>query len=237
VNTYSKIETLFERDERFKVIVGRYRRPEYEDISRWLVSEKIDGTNVRINFTRVVRVHSTGPEPDEHVTDVRVRGKTDNASLPTSLSEHCFKLAAAGLDYIEEQLETYNVMSITLHGEGYGAKIQNGGNYRSDQGFILFDVEINDSRTFLDEDTVSVYAYKLQIPRVPLIGLMTTEDIVEAVSNGFTSRIGGMAEGVVVRPRTPLYDNRGERVMWKLKTKDFAGPVAHILPMQAEARG
>ena len=32
---------------------------------------------------------------------------------------------------------------VILFGEGYGAKIQNGGLYRSDNSFILFDVMIN----------------------------------------------------------------------------------------------
>lgn len=225
MNTYGKVETLFDRDERFKVIPWTFRRPEYEDISRWSVTEKVDGTNIRIGFTSVVRVHSTGPEPDEHTLEVQVRGKTDNAQVPPQLLEHAYTLAAKGLDFIEKQMIDHSLSNLTLHGEGYGAKIQKGGgNYRPDQGFILYDVEVDNAGAFLDDYNVTTFAEDLQIPRVPHLGTMLTADIVEMVQAGFKSQIGGMAEGVVARTCVPLYDNRGERVMWKLKQKDFARP-------------
>ena len=47
---YPKIETLFTRDEKFKV-TDIIRLPEFENIKKWLVTEKIDGTNIRIIYT------------------------------------------------------------------------------------------------------------------------------------------------------------------------------------------
>ena len=47
---YPKIETLFNRDEKFKVVEGDYRLPEFENIKQWDVTEKIDGTNVRVRL-------------------------------------------------------------------------------------------------------------------------------------------------------------------------------------------
>ena len=45
---YPKIQTLYDRDEKFKVDPTQIRCPEFSLITRWLITEKIDGTNVRI---------------------------------------------------------------------------------------------------------------------------------------------------------------------------------------------
>jgi len=49
---YPKIETIFNRDDKFKVIEDAYRFPELELIDNWWITEKIDGTNVRIFWRR-----------------------------------------------------------------------------------------------------------------------------------------------------------------------------------------
>jgi hypothetical protein len=43
------------------------------------------------------------------------------------------------------------------------------------------------------------------------------------------------AEGIVARPLEPLYDNRGERLILKLKTKDFRAQGKRRPREQAEA--
>jgi len=47
---YHKIETLLDRDEKFKVIQGKWRLPEFEYLqdNQWMFTEKVDGTNIRI---------------------------------------------------------------------------------------------------------------------------------------------------------------------------------------------
>lgn len=48
---YPKIETLYARDPRtFKVVPGALRLSEYGLIARWLVTEKVDGTNIRVHL-------------------------------------------------------------------------------------------------------------------------------------------------------------------------------------------
>ena len=50
---YPKIETLFNRDENFKIVEGNYRLPEFENVTNWTITEKVDGTNVRIIYQPV----------------------------------------------------------------------------------------------------------------------------------------------------------------------------------------
>ena len=46
---YSKIDTLFDRGSDFRVDEARVRRPEFLVPREWAVTEKIDGTNVRVS--------------------------------------------------------------------------------------------------------------------------------------------------------------------------------------------
>jgi ATP-dependent RNA circularization protein (DNA/RNA ligase family) len=224
VRPYPKIETLFKRDESF-VDPTRLRRPVYATIGRWVVTEKVNGTNVRIIF----QVSDGSDERGAGVT-FDVRGRSDNASLPPALLSHCTALGDRVLDRVAEIMFEHDLATFTLHGEGYGPKIQGGGRYRSDQGFIMFDVEVGDRR-FLSDVEVTETAVRLGVPRVPVLGELSLPEIVQLVEGGFASRVPEVldddfkAEGVVARTVEPLYDNRGERLILKLKTKDFRSSV------------
>jgi hypothetical protein len=220
VTPYPKIETPFERDESFRVDTTRLRRPVYGTV-QWVATEKVDGTNMRIIFQT--------SDPDHHEPEIEVRGKTDNASIPPDLLKHCTVLAERVAAQVTQTMQERGLTSYILYGEGYGPKIQNGGRYRSDQGFILFDVAVNDS-IFLSDAQVTDIAEQLGIPRVPLLNggeVMALDQIVGLVRGGFSSDAAETfdvtfdAEGVVARTVEPLYDNRGERLIIKLKTKDF----------------
>lgn len=203
---YPKIETLFNRDEKFKV-TEELRDPVYRTINQWVVTEKIDGTNIRINLSQ-----------DDVIS---FSGRTDNAQIPAELAIFITK------EFTVEKLKSLRIdedkTSITLFGEGYGNGIQGGGYYRKDKGFILFDVLIND-KYWLEDRAVTEIARKLSIPRVPIIGEMGFDDIVFLVKIGFPSICAEekrQAEGIVARPIETLYDKRMKRIIIKLKTKDY----------------
>lgn len=204
---YHKIETLFERDEKtFVVNPSQLKSPVLATIASWDVTEKIDGTNIR------VMLDETG--------EVSFGGRTDNAQLPADLLQTLFKLFPA-----EKLKQTFWLEGVptkaTLFGEGYGAGIQKGGTYRTDKSFILFDVLVSD-QWWLDWDNVKDVATKLNLDVVPYLGRMTLDQIVELVKTPFNSQLGtAVAEGVVARPIEPLFDKRGKRIIIKLKTKDF----------------
>lgn len=204
---YGKIDTLFTRDEQFRV-TDQLRNPVIGEIRHWVVTEKIDGTNIRVCLTA----------DDE----VKIGGRTDKAQIPADLAEYLYRT------FTPEKMKALRLGDdpdeICLYGEGYGAGIQKGGgDYRKDKGFILFDVRVND-RWWLSDEAVTDIAAKLDIPRVPILGVWDLDAIIEYVRNGFTSTTAEMpraAEGIVARPLMPLYDHRGNRLIIKIKTHDF----------------
>lgn len=210
---YSKIDTLFERDENFKV-TDRLRRPVLADIRPWIVTEKVDGTNVRVSLTK-------GEDA------IRIGGRTDNARLHADLLRYLY-----GTFAVEKMAALFTEDSapgtrITIFGEGYGAGIQKGGAYRPDKGFIAFDVliEVDDKAWWQDDACVTDFAQRLGVPRVPILGEWDLDEIVERVRAGIPSVAADgrcQAEGIVARPRECLFDKRGNRLILKLKTKDFS---------------
>lgn len=69
---YPKIETLYERyPDTHKVIKGQLKRPEFGLVNSWLVTEKIDGTNIRVQYLNA------------QIPTVSFKGRTDNAQMPS----------------------------------------------------------------------------------------------------------------------------------------------------------
>jgi len=209
---YPKIQSLFKRDEKTrKFIMGQYSLPEFKYLknNKWIFTEKIDGTNIRVDWEKDVL---TG-KPEE----VRFGGRTTNAQMPTFLYDKLNELFQK-----EKFKEIYPEMPMTLFGEGYGAKIQKGGgNYIADGvNFILFDVLI-DGWWLKREDVIDV-ANKLGILSVPLIWIGDIEEAIDLVKNGLISQFGDFqAEGLVLKPEIELKTRAGHRIITKLKCKDF----------------
>jgi len=215
---YPKIETLFKRDENFKV-TNEIRLPEFENIKNWLITEKIDGTNIRIIFT-----------PDDKLF---IRGKTDNASIPTFLLEELQKIFT--IEKVKAVLNNPIEKGLCLYGEGYGAKIQKGGgNYNQGNSFRLFDVWIDGC--WLEWDNVMEIAKQLNIETAPTLPVFcsktATMNITEAVSivkrKVLQSEVARkennmeiLAEGIVARAYPTMLFRNGIPIKWKLKIKDY----------------
>lgn len=206
---YHKISTLFERDPvTFVVNPAVIKSPVLNTISEWDVDEKLDGTNIRINYQ----------EPGGYIS---FQGRSDKAQLNVELLMHLqrnFTLAKLRTCFYNEDTP----LSVVLYGEGYGAGIQKAGSlYRPDKSFALFDVLV-DNRWWLERSDVANIATKLGIETVPFMDRMALPNIVEMVKAGFASLIGSApAEGIVARPIQTLFDRAGKRIIIKLKTKDF----------------
>lgn len=217
---YPKIETLFERDKAtFVVDPSKLKASVLGTIREWDVTEKIDGTNIRVMLSEA--------------GEVSFGGRTNAAQIPGDLVQYLIRT------FQQDRLKSTMWIDGTpteavLYGEGYGPGIQKGGGlYRPDKAFILFDVLITTRSTnplcicakqewWLDRESVDSVAQKLAIDVVPYLGRMTLDQIVERVRSPFPSKLGtAMAEGVVARPIETLFDKRMERVIIKLKTKDF----------------
>ena len=205
---YHKIETVFNRstDGDKRLIWGDYRNEtvEYLADNIWQFTEKIDGTNIRIHW-------------DGH--NVEVGGRTDRAQIPKHLMDY---LSATFLTpEVEEMFEqTYGEKDVILFGEGYGAKIQNGGDYRSDVSFILFDVLIGDN--WQSREWIEATAKMFGIDVVPIVLEGTIGDGIDYVMQHNNSTIGkALMEGVVGRPKVEMKDRLGNRIIVKIKWKDF----------------
>ena len=212
---YPKIETLFERDENFKV-TNKIRLPEFENIKDWLITEKIDGTNIRVIFER---------ENDQHDSCVTFWGRTDKAEIPLFLFETLQKMFP-----IEKFIEIFNeAKEVCLYGEGYGAKIQKGGgDYNKGNSFRLFDVWIDG--WWLEWDSIVEIAGKLAIGTVPEVGIREIENAVDLVrgDNRLYSSIAEeengktvLVEGIVARAYPTMLFRNGIPIKWKLKIKDY----------------
>jgi len=195
---YHKIQTVFLRDPetKFKTLLeGEFAKHEFEylSVNDWTYTEKVDGTNIRVYLGDM--------EPE-------FKGKTDRANLHPLLVEALQGMFPGPAD------------PMVLYGEGYGPKIQSGGKYRETQSFVLFDVFCGG--LWLERTNVEDIASQLSIPVVPVIGKGSLFDMVDLVRGGFKSQWGNfMAEGSVARPVIELMNRRGERVITKLKHRDF----------------
>lgn len=202
---YHKIQTVYMRDpatNNKKLLEGQYSLPEFEYLkdNQWIFTEKVDGTNIRVMFNG----------------GITFGGKTDNAQIPSPLvarlNERFLPLASLFAEKFPD--------GVCLYGEGYGVKIQSGGNYRPDQDFVLFDVKIGD--WWLQRQDVEDVAQALSLDVVPVIGSGTLDRMVDMTRNGFMSTWGNFkAEGIVARPYAELKTRRGDRVITKIKHKDF----------------
>lgn len=186
--------------------MGAWTDPVFDYLrnNQWVFTEKVDGTNVRVGW-------------DKDAKKVNLGGRTDAAQMPTTLMSKLNDLFP-----IEKFSGLYGDCSMTLYGEGYGEKIQKGGgNYIKDgQGFVLFDVMIRDM--WLERHNIEDIANKLGISTVPDIGSGTPLDAVDLCKNGFRSQWGDFAaEGIVLRPETELKTRRGDRIITKVKCRDF----------------
>lgn len=205
---YNKIETLWKRDMEGskKLLEGEFRNPtvEYLKNNLWVFTEKIDGTNIRIYW-------------DGHT--VQFGGRTDRSQIPTNLLNY---LNSAFSTNEAEQIfeEKFGETPVVLFGEGYGVKIQNGGAYRNDVSFILFDVFI--SGNYQPRESIEDIAKAFNIDVVPIIFEGTLEEGVNFVKTHPDSTIGtAKMEGLVARPKVELRDRCGKRIIVKIKWEDF----------------
>ena len=206
---YHKIETLYERDEKTKkLIVGKFRNPtiEYLKDNIWQFTEKVDGTNIRVYW-------------NGH--NVEFGGRTDNAQIPSHLINRLNELFG-GETNAQMFEQKFGETPIELFGEGYGKKIQNGGLYRDDVDFILFDVLI--AENYQPRESVEDIANYFGVDVVPIVLEGTLQEGVDYVLNNRQSLIaknGALIEGLVGRTKVETKNRCGKRNIVKIKYRDF----------------
>lgn len=201
---YPKIQSVFNRDPEtdYATFTDEFAHPAFEllkDID-WMWQEKVDG--------RCHRVMWNG-------NSVTHKGKRERSEIPGYLLDSLKKY-----QFDKRLRNEFGDTEVTLFGEAFGPKIQNGEQYSDQRQFILFDVRIG--RYWLEYENVEDIANKIGVPVVPIIGRGPIDQAMDVVEKGFTSSISDCrAEGFILRPPTQLFDRRGDRIIAKLKYQDF----------------
>lgn len=201
---YHKIPSVFKRDPRTEYktfLFGKYTRKEFRQLkdSPWVGTEKIDGTNVRL--------YKSG----------RIAGRTHKATFNIVVLEKLEQYSA-----ILQQSDLPE--DTVLYGEGYGCDIRSGDHYIADgNDFVLFDVMI--AGTFQLRNSVEEIAEKLGIKVAPILATHSLVTWVELISKGeyMDSLLhpGVKNEGVILKPQDESYNGKQQRIITKLKFKDF----------------
>ncbi len=201
---YQKINTLWKRDEKNRIIQGDYSLHEFGYLanSLWLVEEKIDGTNMSYDIYF---------GSDGSINRTEIRGKTENAKIPIGLLNEMNRIFGELIDsgkltdvfkIVKTDAQGNTTVSwpykVTIFGEGYGGKIQSGGRYSKTEKFIVFDIEIQTTPEteplYLLRPSVDDICPKLGLDLVHAYGLMTIADaelIIENIAyNVYTNRMG-----------------------------------------------
>ena len=219
MHKYHKILNVFKRQEEkpFKLIMWQWTHPLFEYLAdcEWDLTEKVDGTNIRIMWNP--SMEERGPFEEAPDSKLLFGGKTDKAQLQPHLFTKLGEL------FTEEQFEKlYPETPMCIYGEGYGVKIQKGGKYiEDDVDFCAFDVMINN--TWLDRVHVHEIAQNLGVIYAPEIGKTTLKEAVAMViAQQLKSAWGDfIPEGIVARPTIELQNKIGRRVICKIKHEDF----------------
>lgn len=215
---YTKINTLFKRDAKNVIIPSELVYPEFEYLRncKFRGELKIDGTNTRIEII---------PAADDKDPYIEFKGRSDTSGLFDHLVAHLKTLVDTDkyIEYFKESL-TIDRVPVTIFGEGYGNKIQKCGKaYCKDSAkFIVFDIKIG--KWWLSRESVEGICKDLGLEVVPVIGYFTLDEAIDYVKKGFKDPIAESeleAEGLVLKTDLGLLRRNGDRIITKIKTKDF----------------
>ena len=211
---YAKFSSPFVKDAKFK---NTTELNQSLPNGNWILTEKIDGTNIRIIITK----------PDEKGNrDVLIGSRqlilneNDKGSKPFF---NC--LSEVNLNKIKEYFEDID-STIVIYGEGYGAGIQRGGMYSPKKNFRVFDIRIG--KAYQDFAFVEKVCIDNKLNIVPIFGntdVISYDGCVTDLINFNTTLInegdGGKPEGLVYKFEPVLLNKYGERLIFKVKFKDF----------------
>jgi len=212
MTTYPKINSIYKRhSETNKLRMGEYAQQVYRYLedNDWIAYEKIDGMNVRCHWDG---------------STIKFAGRTDNAQIPAPLLVRLLEIfTAEKLTFVFGS----DPIDVTIFGEGFGGNIQNpvGKRYNPDGkfDFIMFDVRIGD--WWIRYSDMMEFADSLETKLVPIIAVKSLREQIESIKYGVYSKVAEdkafYAEGIVCRPLYDILTRNGQRVITKIKYKDF----------------
>lgn len=210
MSEYHKINGVYKRygfDERpipdgFQkgdMIDGEWSLPEfwYLQNNEWIWTEKLDGTNIRIEITD---------------TGIEIRGKTDRAVIPKDLHAWLQDLVYTRLG------STITGKDTTLYLEGVGEKIQGGGAFGKQHAKLI---DVNVGGTWMNKRVVLDIAQALRIDHAPVVLYGSIHQAISFVQQRPKSEFGDFVmEGLVGQPYVPIFGTNHQRICAKVKVKD-----------------
>lgn len=182
-------------------------------------------------FTTSGLVHNTNTRvelyPNSDITKafIEFKGRTDRAIIPEPLQIELNRLfnEEKVINYFDNSENDFNE-PIIIYGEGYGKKIQScGGKYCKDHAkFIVFDIKIGE--WWLNRESIEQICKDLNLEVVPIMGYFTLQEAIDFVKTGFKDPIAEEdldAEGLVLKTDLNIRRKNGERIITKIKTRDF----------------
>lgn len=217
------------------------RRPEILAVKEVIATEKLHGSNFRVNF----------PAGMESIADVRfgsrdVEDGDPNIKFPLNNVKAWFTSRPALLQAMWDTVKSYGFSNVTVFGEAYGPGMRTKGvKYSNGQEVLFRAFDIMVEENFLTTwELFCEVADKMGIPRVVELwrGDPTSEAFdrllehpsAEARANGINDP-NNLAEGVVLRSNPMFRNALGEWLVVKHKGKKFS-EVAHA-PTVKEPRG
>lgn len=206
MNEYRKIANVFKFDAKYKNIIGLNEPFNSLKNLMWVGTEKVDGTNIRIIWDGY---------------KIEIKGRTDNAQFQGELYDTLSQMfLTKEIEYVFEQI--FENKEVIIYGEGYGPKIQAGGDLYSDKPkFIVFDINIDGH--YLKRANVLDICEKLNLDVVPDIFLGTIEEAQKFVSKHPSSTINEKheMEGLVLELPLEIFDKNGNPLKCKVKYRDM----------------
>ena len=228
-----------------KIILGDFSNKEAEYLFdvKWEVTSKIDGTNSKIAYypsSGEIKVGGKSDTADslhgqfEYLQAIADRIKPILAEMYPKECARFSQVLDDNKKPIYEDVDcneskkivTLEEEPIYIYGEYYGNGVQKGGSYIKDgNDFIVFD--IRQQGWWIPSAMRHEICEKLGLKEVPSLGMMSLREAEKLVIDGFKTLLPNVSdpslieEGVVCRTPINLKASNGERIIVKIKHKDY----------------
>lgn len=222
---YPKIQTLYDRYPDYSINVEKLRRAEFGIINTWQVTEKLNGRNIRILLKQNGHVEFSGRQDGVKVSEQIPQKMMDYLNLIFTPQ----KMQSVFWRYVNNVFQTPEVC---VYVEGLGSDLAAGSGIYCPGTSVsvrLIDCYINP--WWIERPLLEEFGRKLGIKCTPLLDTIytlprTREELeriikISHVATEDNSNFLGLAEGIVAKTEPLLVNRKGERVIWKLKYKDF----------------
>jgi Rnl2 family RNA ligase len=212
---------------KYPEIVRLERRPEILAVKQVVATEKLHGTNFRVHFpagmTSIAEVQFGGRNEEFGNGD----GSTFYGGRPVAW----FKSRPELLERMRATFASYGFSEVTVFGEAYGAGVQKGIRYATDDALMFRAFDIAVAENLVTYDLFVELCERMDLPRVPEIwrgepslaafDALLEKPSAEGIANGVSDE-ANVSEGVVIRANPLLRDVFGQWLVIKHKSEKFA---------------